>query len=189
MMGLAADPAALTCLNIEQLLPILAVIQTNASVVPIINNWFNCLCCQPACSNETITAIHNLLVKKCPTEDWAVFDLTIYPTFRKANCLKKFASPSFLRWTKDWYTPYSANGTLCFSEYLISIESYSGTLTYEKFRYIVQGVAATMYPANISCTDCNKARYNTFRAGSTAPSGAGADPGLQSLCGAAFVGV
>ena len=186
MMGLAADPAALTCLNIEQLLPILAVIQTNASVVPIINNWFNCLCCQPACSNETITAIHNLLVKKCPTEDWAVFDLTIYPTFRKANCLKKFASPSFLRWIKNWYTPYSANGTLCLSEYLISIESYSGALTYEEFRKIVQGVVMAAYPANISCTDCNKARYNFFLDNST--SSASADPALQSLCGAAFVG-
>src|SRR6266545_8217867 len=97
--SLGTDPAALTCLNIEQLLPMVTAIPTNASVVPIITNWLTCVCCQPACNNYTITAIHNLLKKKCPADDWAMFDPVFYPTFRKSDCFKKFAFPSFLRWS------------------------------------------------------------------------------------------
>jgi len=96
---LAVDPATSACLSVEQALPLATAIQNNSSVVPILNNWFSSLCCQPACSTKTITAVHDLLLKKCSgLDDWTIFDPRIYPTWRKDVCLKKFDFLSLLSW-------------------------------------------------------------------------------------------
>lgn len=98
--SIANDPAASTCLSLQQFLPVWTAAQNNASLVTPITNWLTSLCSQPECSKDTLSAIYKSVTTKCPPpEQWAFLEPTVYPTGRKFLCLKKFAFLPLLSWT------------------------------------------------------------------------------------------
>ena len=187
--SIASDPAASTCLSVQQLVPFVTAAQNNASLVTPVTNWVTSLCSQPVCSKDTISAVYKLVTAKCPpAAQWAFLEPAYYPTWHKVVCLKKFVFLSLLSWTDGLIFSHSANSTLCITELLTNIESYSGTLTPANFQKVFgNGADLPATPANITCTNCTKAAYNIVI--NDVPSAVtSAKPAYQSLCGAAFVG-
>ncbi|KAG6852868.1 hypothetical protein C0991_008478, partial [Blastosporella zonata] len=159
--------------------PLIAILTSpNASIVAPVNNWLTGLCAAPVCSNDTLSAIVVNATAGCSTE-LASFGLSssdntavtallqqYYPTARNALCLKD-------------------GSTNCITQILTNVQEITGTISLSNAVSLASASTdnATL-PANVACTDCVKAIYNTVN---TAIPGLFNSDSVQETCGASFV--
>ncbi|KAF5370472.1 hypothetical protein D9615_009759 [Tricholomella constricta] len=170
---IATNPEANACLTPSPLIPILG--DSNASIVEPINNWLTSLCAAPSCSNDTLAAIVTNATTGCLTElsslgfqssDTAGITTIIqqyYPTARKVVCLKD-------------------GDTNCVTQTLTNIQNIFGPLSIKSIFSFNPGDKTI--PANLSCTNCIKAAYNTIKA--DIPGFSRFNNDLENQCGASF---
>ncbi|KAG6888123.1 hypothetical protein C0992_009568 [Termitomyces sp. T32_za158] len=172
---IATSPGANECLVPTPLLPILS--NPNASIVDPVDQWLTQVCAAPACSNATLASIVSGVTSGCSAELQAlgvsssdngpVTSLVqrFYPTVRKAVC-------------------YKDGNTNCVTQTLTNAQNVFGTLSVTNIVKLVLTGEDTSLPANVSCTNCLKAIYNTVN---TDVPGLFNSETAQDQCGASFI--
>ncbi|KAF8072177.1 hypothetical protein FPV67DRAFT_1372386, partial [Lyophyllum atratum] len=174
---IATSPDANACLTPSPLLAIAS--DPSKSIVDPINNWLTSLCAAPSCSNATLAAIVTNATTGCAMElgalgfqagDASAVTAVIqgyYPTARKVVCLKD-------------------GNTNCVTQTLTNLQTLIGPLSIENIIKVASSdfFANTTIPANLTCTNCIKAAYNTIN--TDVPGFLGNGMGVQQQCGASF---
>lgn len=184
LLNVAGNPEASSCLNVPGLAAVLTL-QPNSSAIPVLNTWLQGSCKADPCSNDTINAIAANITSGCQSDisNTGVAQGTLqtilqdvplfYPTVRSIACLKT-----------------SSNDTLCASSTLLDVQQYVGQpLTADSaMGAISQILSQGSLPANLTCTGCTQAAFDTFQADQAMLA---ANPSVQSAisqqCGADFL--
>ncbi|KAF8515441.1 hypothetical protein JB92DRAFT_2914788 [Gautieria morchelliformis] len=185
LLNVSSNSEASSCLNVPGLAAILTL-PANSSVVPSLNTWLQGMCRASPCSNATINAITTNITNGCQSDisNTGIGQSTLqtiiqdvprfYPTIRSIACLKT-----------------ASNDTLCASSTLLDVESFVGQpLSAENAMDAISQIAghATSLPANLTCTGCTQAAFDTFQADEAMLA---ANPAVQSVisqqCGANFL--
>jgi len=187
LLGVSSNPEANSCLNVPGLAAIITL-QANSSVIPPLNTWLEGLCSANACSNDTINAITTNITNGCQSDisstgvSQSVLQSILqdipqfYPTIRSIACLKT-----------------ASNNTLCLSSTLLDIQQFIGQpLSIDSamtaISQMVNAGNSSHLPANLTCTGCVQAAFDTFQEDQAMLA---ANPAVQSTitsqCGSGFL--
>ncbi|TRM70004.1 hypothetical protein BD626DRAFT_625268 [Schizophyllum amplum] len=172
LTDIGSNSDASACLSPNSLTPLFS---GNGSVVDPITEWLGNICPSAACSNDTISAIVTNVTTGCGTElttlGMSASDVTdaipviqqMYPTVREALCLQD-------------------GDTNCAVQSLNNLQDILGELTITNL-YVTFASDDVTIPSNITCSDCQKALYNTLKDKLELIE----DAAVQEQCGADFV--
>ncbi|OBZ68312.1 hypothetical protein A0H81_11810 [Grifola frondosa] len=139
---------------------------------------------QPACTNATLAAIVTNVTAGCSTElsslglsnasagEITTIIQTAYPTVRQIACLSD-----------------SSTNTLCVTETLNNIQTYTGNLSISNIEAIASQAANGTFPSvpsNVTCTDCTKQALNIFKQDFPDLLTSSVQSTISSTCGASF---
>ncbi|KAK7005623.1 hypothetical protein R3P38DRAFT_3038608 [Favolaschia claudopus] len=180
LTGVATNQEANACLSVSSLLT--TVFQTNASIVPPIDNWLKQLCSSAPCSNATLSAVVTNITNGCSAEL-----STANSTGTSASMLTPLVEQYYS--TARKIVCLTDSGTNCITQTLNNIQSILGTLSIDNIGGVVmQALGTTTLPSNVTCTNCVKEAYNVLNQDFPSTGGLLTSQ-LNTECGSGFTGV